>query len=150
VVKLNSTGVITWPLPLGGTGGDFGLSIQQTADGGYVVASTSASNDGDVTGNHGSFDYWVIKLSSTVGVNEVEQINTLNIHPNPTSGAITIKLNEHKSGVIRVLNTFGQIVLEEEFNNTQELDISLNEPAGVYFLQLESEGEVITNKIVKE
>ncbi|MCC7436869.1 MAG: T9SS C-terminal target domain-containing protein [Armatimonadetes bacterium] len=71
VVKLTSTGVIEWQKSLGGSGDDYAASIQQTADGGYIVAGTSASTDGDVTGRHGasSFpDYWIVKLASTGGV----------------------------------------------------------------------------------
>jgi hypothetical protein len=44
---------------------DYARSIQQTSDGGYIVAGTTSSNDGDVTGNHGDGDIWVVKLSPT-------------------------------------------------------------------------------------
>jgi len=64
VVKLNSTGSIEWQKTLGGSGEDYGFSIQQTNEGGYIVAGFSASTDGDVTGNHGYADYWVVKLNS--------------------------------------------------------------------------------------
>jgi hypothetical protein len=37
--------------------GDFANSIQQTTDGGYIVAGKTDSYDGDVTGHHGS---WII------------------------------------------------------------------------------------------
>lgn len=62
VVKLGPTGVIEWQKSLGGTGDDIGYSVQQTNDNGYIVAGTSNSINGDVTGNHGLFDYWVTKL----------------------------------------------------------------------------------------
>ncbi len=65
VVKLDSTGTIQWQKCLGGTHDDEALSIQQTADGGYIVAGDSGSNDGDVTNNHGKTDYWIVKLDST-------------------------------------------------------------------------------------
>ena len=65
VVKLNSTGNIEWQKCLGGSNVDLAYAIKQTADGGYIVAGFSASTDGDVTGNHGSSDYWVVKLTST-------------------------------------------------------------------------------------
>ncbi|GHV42257.1 hypothetical protein FACS1894187_24420 [Synergistales bacterium] len=42
---------------------DEARSIQQTSDGGYIVAGYSDSNDGDVSGNHGNSDYWIVKLS---------------------------------------------------------------------------------------
>ncbi len=59
------TPLIEWQKSLGGTGGDFASSIQQTSDGGYIVAGYSGSNDGDVTGNHGNTDYWIVKLDNT-------------------------------------------------------------------------------------
>ncbi|MEX2350099.1 MAG: hypothetical protein WD554_04410, partial [Flavobacteriaceae bacterium] len=64
VVKLDESGVLVWQKTLGGTGYDVAHSVQQTADGGYIVAGFSNSNDGDVSGNHGDFDYWIVKLDS--------------------------------------------------------------------------------------
>ncbi len=68
VVRLTSTGSIIWQASLGGSGDDIASAIQQTPDGGYIVTGKSESNDGDVTGNHGNFDYWVVKLTSTGGI----------------------------------------------------------------------------------
>jgi hypothetical protein len=68
VVKLSSTGDIQWQKCLGGSGSEYGHSIQQTADGGYIVAGYTESNDGDVSGNHGKEDFWVLKLDSTGGI----------------------------------------------------------------------------------
>jgi hypothetical protein len=56
------SGSLVWQRCLGGRGPDFGYSVQQTAEGGYVVAGFSASSDGDVSGNHGRYDFWVVKL----------------------------------------------------------------------------------------
>ncbi|MBT8195414.1 MAG: T9SS type A sorting domain-containing protein, partial [Bacteroidia bacterium] len=64
VIKLNSSGNITWQKCLGGSNGEIANDIQQTSDGGYIVAGFTESNDGDVSGNHGDFDYWVVKLDS--------------------------------------------------------------------------------------
>lgn len=36
--------------------------IYQTADKGYIIGGVTASKDGDVIGNHGGADLWVIKL----------------------------------------------------------------------------------------
>ncbi|MCD6124258.1 T9SS type A sorting domain-containing protein [bacterium] len=64
VVKLNSSGDIEWQKCLGGSFWDYALSVQQTSDGGYIVAGVSCSNNGDVSGNHGGSDYWIVKLDS--------------------------------------------------------------------------------------
>jgi hypothetical protein len=65
IVKLNSSGTIQWQKCLGGTVSDYAFSIQQTADSGYIVAGYSDSNDCDVSGNHGIYDYWIVKLNSS-------------------------------------------------------------------------------------
>jgi len=65
VLKLDSMGGIQWQKCLGGSGWEEAWDIQQTTDGGYIVAGRSSTPDGDVTVNHGSLDYWVVKLSST-------------------------------------------------------------------------------------
>ncbi len=64
IVKLNSTGNIQWQKSLGGNNDDEANSIVQTSDGGYIVAGASKSNDGNVSGNHGGSDYWIVKLDS--------------------------------------------------------------------------------------
>src|SRR5205814_640030 len=38
--------------------------IQQTTDGGFIIAGESYSNDGDVSGNHGYSDYWIVKTDA--------------------------------------------------------------------------------------
>ncbi len=62
IVKLDDVGNLQWQKSLGGSGSDIGRSIQQTTDGGYIVTGSSDSTDGDVAGNHGDEDYWVVKL----------------------------------------------------------------------------------------
>ena len=68
VVKLDSTGGIVWPRCLGGSKWDEAYAVQQTADGGYIVAGRTDSNDGDVSGNKGADDLWLVKLNSTGGI----------------------------------------------------------------------------------
>jgi hypothetical protein len=65
VVKIDINGDTLWTKTLGGSGNDYAKSIQQTYDSGYVVTGYVASNDGDVHGNHGAFDFWIVKLNST-------------------------------------------------------------------------------------
>ncbi|THU37049.1 T9SS C-terminal target domain-containing protein [Niastella caeni] len=65
VVKLNESGTIIWQKTFGGTGSDYANSIIATSDGGYLVGGRTSSTDGDVTGNHGSVDCWLVKLNAT-------------------------------------------------------------------------------------
>lgn len=63
IVKLDSSGNIQWQKSLGGSSDENVRSLQQTSDGGYVIAGNSYSNDGNVSDNHGSCDYWIVKLN---------------------------------------------------------------------------------------
>lgn len=64
IVKLNADGNLVWQKCLGGIDNDLALSVQQTTDGGYIVGGSAVSNDGDVSGNHGDRDYWIVKLDA--------------------------------------------------------------------------------------
>lgn len=64
VVKLDSALNIEWEKLLGGTLEDGGNSVELTPDGGYMIAGYTYSNDGDVLGNHGDSDIWVVRLDS--------------------------------------------------------------------------------------
>jgi len=70
IVKLDADGNIQWQKNYGGTFNDSARSIQQTADGNYIFAGYTSSNDIDVAGNHninGLDDFWVVKIDS-VGI----------------------------------------------------------------------------------
>ena len=64
IIKIDDSGNLKWQKCLGGTGGDFGECIRETKDGGYIVAASANSNNGDVTGAHGNDDLWMIKIDS--------------------------------------------------------------------------------------
>jgi hypothetical protein len=68
IVKLDTSGNIKWTSSLGGTSHEYAYSIQQTIDSGYIVAGYSPSIDGDVTGNHGADDFWIVKINSNGGI----------------------------------------------------------------------------------
>ncbi|WNI34859.1 T9SS type A sorting domain-containing protein [Chryseobacterium sp. SG20098] len=85
IVKLDSNGNMQWQKSLGGSSVDIAQSIQQTSEGGYIVAGSSSSNDGDVSGNHGGGDYWIVKLDingniqwqKSLGGSSSEQVNSV-------------------------------------------------------------------------
>jgi len=58
IYKLNSSGNKVWFKHYGGTSGDKGKSIQQTSDGGYIVAGYTESF------TNGSYDFGIYKLDS--------------------------------------------------------------------------------------
>ena len=64
VVKVDASGNPEWQRMYGGTDEDKAYALRQTPDGGYIVTGYSRSNNGDVSGNNGQADCWVVKLDA--------------------------------------------------------------------------------------
>lgn len=62
ITKLDAVGNIQWEKPFGGSDEDYGQTVKVTSDGGYVAVGITSSVNGQVTGNHGGEDIWVVKL----------------------------------------------------------------------------------------
>lgn len=65
IFKTDASGNLQWQKSLGGSGMDIGLALTLTPDGGYAVCGYTNSNDGDVSGQHGMEDAWIVKLDSS-------------------------------------------------------------------------------------
>ncbi len=66
VWKMDEKGDLDWQKSFGGTGADFLQSIQNTIDGGFILAGTSTSMKGadKKDDNFGKEDFWIIKLNA--------------------------------------------------------------------------------------
>jgi len=142
VVKLNSSGNIIWQKCLGGSSDDAAFSIQQTSDGGFIVAGWTASNDGDASGNHGNRDFWVVKLSPS-GVSEnviVPEQFKLSVSPNPFNSSV--KITVPAGARVEVYDLQGRLINKgiQPFAESQRERTFIWQPdetiqSGVYFVK---------------
>ena len=65
ILKFNRDNALEWRRTYGGSGDDRGRSLIQTIDGGYALIGTSNSTDGEVSGNSGFQDFWLVKLDAS-------------------------------------------------------------------------------------
>ncbi len=161
IVKLDSIGTIEWQKSLGGTQREYATYIQQTFDEGYIVAGYSESINSDVTGNHGYFDYWIVKLNSVTGISEVQNpVSDFQITPNPFSGVTTLSfhfVNQNNSN-IEIRDFEGRIIKNL---NSKNLNIGSNEIVwdatnnsgskvdnGLYFITISSDNFSKSKKAV--
>ena len=149
VVKISDTGTIQWQKTLGGTGSDYALSIQQTSDGGYITAGSSSWNNGDVTENQGSDDYWIVKLApdnlGTTGFS----VNDLKVFPNPATAILTFQNpNNFTIDKIIITDLTGKTVREQE-QNTSQINVA-QLASGMYILQAFSGEKKYTSKFLKK
>lgn len=141
VVKLSSTGAITWQQNLGGSGSDVGTSIHQTADNGYVVAGRSNSANNDITNSKGADDFWVVKFAGTpvtVGLPaNTSGAAAISVYPNPARGSLTIaNIAPLEGGSIRLTDVAGKLVYTQEIGSVNEQANISQLNKGIYFLQV--------------
>ncbi|MFI5187776.1 MAG: gliding motility-associated C-terminal domain-containing protein [Chitinophagales bacterium] len=68
LLKFDGSGNLQWQKRYGGSGLDIGNRIAVMNDGSFLIAASTSSNDGDITGNHGTGGYTdavIMKISAT-------------------------------------------------------------------------------------
>lgn len=81
-----------------------------------------------------------------------ELADVASVYPNPTNdGRVAVVLgNEMRSGMATVLNMMGQTVGQFSFSNENRIDVTIDQPAGMYFVLLQTEdGQSTTVRVIK-
>ncbi|OYW20013.1 MAG: hypothetical protein B7Z54_02305, partial [Sphingobacteriales bacterium 12-47-4] len=71
LLKLDATGNLQWQKRYGGSGLDIGNHLQILDDGSFLIAASSSSNNGDITGNHGTGGYTdgvILRINASGGM----------------------------------------------------------------------------------
>ncbi|MCK8523623.1 fibronectin type III domain-containing protein [Aquimarina sp. D1M17] len=136
IIKIDASGVLEWETSLGGSETDIANAVEQTTDGGYIVAGYSESSDHDVNGNNGEKDYWIVKLDPLgnlvwgehFGGNQDEIAN--GIQQTTDGGYIVAGFSESSTNDVSnnyggkdywivKLNTSGQLVWESNYGSSE-------------------------------
>jgi hypothetical protein len=64
VGMIDSSGTLLWQKALGGTSNEAAFDLTILNSNAIIITGEVYSNDGDVLGNHGSTDAWIVKLDS--------------------------------------------------------------------------------------
>jgi hypothetical protein len=112
-------------------------SFTPPSSGSYAVIISSS----------GCTDTSICYSINNVGFDQLEDRSDFTIFPNPSNGYFQISSRQpFKQSSIRVINALGVLVFEKEFEGNELIDFKLNQPAGVYFIELTGDN---TNKIVR-
>lgn len=131
-VKLDANGVLEWSRYFGGNFTDTSYAACQTQGGDYIIIGSSDSNDIDVSNNKGTYDFWIIKISSegnliwekSYGGSEIDE--ALDITPttdgnfivcgNTRSNNIDVNLNNGAADIwILKITPNGEILWEKTY-----------------------------------
>ncbi len=96
-------------------------------------------------------DYFYIDVRGTLGVENTEN-NDIMIYPNPTTGIFVIDISKHqnfKTSKIEITDVTGKIIYHSKLQNFKTSKIDLSDKAkGVYFIEIETDGEIFVEKLI--
>lgn len=126
IIKTDSLGNAVWTKMCGGLSDDMGYSVQQTSDGGYIIAGYTASF------GVGGKDVYMIKIAPESGIEEekVESVRNSNFSSTIINGPLL--LPEGKT--CKVFDITGRVMLPDKIK------------PGVYFIQVDG---VLSQKVIK-
>lgn len=93
----------------------------------------------------------VEKTTETVGIKETNNLNLVNLYPNPASEQITLD-SENNINKLKLYNSLGkelQVNYTDIAPNKKQINIS-SLSTGIYILKGETDGKTFTEKIIKE
>jgi hypothetical protein len=75
----------------------------------------------------------------------------ISVFPNPTNGQLTIAFEHEQLNVqIIVINTLGQEMYKLDYSSISNIDLKLNLPAGIYFIEIVDDKNRTLLKVLKE
>ncbi|MBP7448535.1 MAG: T9SS type A sorting domain-containing protein [Flavobacteriales bacterium] len=137
LVKVGADLDLQWQFSLGGSFFDVAYSAQETADGGIIVTGYSQSSDGQVAGNLGEKDLWLVKLRPIGTAVDPPSAPHVTMLPNPANTFVQLVVDQ-PGRVLRVFNTQGRILVDSRMDGTHyNLDLA-RWPKGLYVVQVHS------------
>lgn len=125
--------------------GDETEDVSDLDPGEYKVIVTDANNC--------KIEFGPFKIETIISVNEIDDLEYLNVLPNPVSDHLFIdaKFENNKDLTISIINKLGL-----EVSSVQRRGIKIDEvlnvseyPAGLYFIVIKTEDQSVTRKFVK-
>ncbi|MEA3450296.1 MAG: T9SS type A sorting domain-containing protein, partial [Bacteroidota bacterium] len=94
-------------------------------------------------------EVWSFTTENNVGLSDIKNTELITIFPNPTTGFFTIQGKNIQS--IKITNINGQIIYSSKFQNfkTSKINIS-NQAKGIYFVKIQTDKIIFTDKIILE
>lgn len=143
LIKTDVSGNIQWQKTLGGSSMDTARDIVQTSDDSYVVVGGTFSTNGDVVGNHGSLDGWIVKLKTDQLSIQENNINSpILLYPNPAKESFYLS-NLPGEATVHITEMSGRKILTQKYNE-KKVSVSTHQFInGVYMIQVEHQGKII-------
>ena len=151
LIKINNQGHKLWEKYFGNEHNDIGYSVQQTINGGYVIAG---ANETDSANSYGHIIYTdengeIINENNSIFENQDN--GSLKLYPNPmlNSAIIDIPVND-ETFTLRVFDIAGNLLRKTENINSNHSSYVIKREgltSGTYFIELSSDSKTFKNKL---
>ena len=158
LIRTDPNGDIMWTNTYGGILSDFGNSVQQTANGGFIITGYTISYGA------GAGDAWLINVEPDISTinethsNVINEYELLQNYPNPFNPEtkISYQLSKNSNVQLKVYNLLGQEVItlvnkQQNAGNHSVTWNGINETgqqvaSGVYYYKLVTDNEFVQTK----
>ena len=88
---------------------------------------------------------------STIGIEENDFQNSIQIYPNPTEGSFSISVDGNYSEMkIKITNSIGQVIAETEHPSSSLVNSILDGETGLYFVHITIDNQTTILSIIKK
>ena len=142
----SSTNALTysWNFGDGGTSTTVSPSHTYASTGTYTVQLTAYNGCG---GSNTTSKQVTI---TTVGINEVSELNSFKVFPNPGNGVLNLTFGDNSfTGNIEVINNIGEQIFKINISNEKSVQLNLSDVKdGLYFLRISDNENVSYKKFI--
>jgi len=111
VLRVDDGGNLLWETALGGSATDRALVAHQKEDDGFLILGHSNSNDGDLNGNNGSYDFWIMEWASDpLSIDQADN-PSFNLFPNPAYDEVIIEVPSNLRGTLMRVSDITGVLL---------------------------------------
>ncbi|MFN8144542.1 MAG: T9SS type A sorting domain-containing protein [Bacteroidia bacterium] len=156
LTSFDSLGNKIYAIRYGGTGSEEGYGVYISNDGtmylnGHFSSDPLILNNVMVSNSTHSYDVFFAKsdlILSSKSMATNDEINLVNVSPNPNSGHFQIDSSDPIEKII-VSDLPGRIVYEKNYSGTITKNISINlSENGMFFIQAQMKGETCTSRVI--
>jgi hypothetical protein len=121
--------------------GETNQTFTATLNGNYAVAITEG----------GCVDTSACVAITTVGIVESTFDHLIKVFPNPSTGAFTIDLGSvYESTHITIRDLMGKVVSSSNHSSTSSIQLTIDDPIGIYFIEIVSGDNRAQLKLIKQ
>ncbi len=157
IVKLNALGELVWVQQIGSSvdAEESGRAIIHDGNGNIIVTGCFAGtadfnygSDSSLLTSYGGVDAFIYKASDTnLGLNSIASNLQFKIYPNPANDYVMVS-DLADDAEVTIFDILGKEVFKKaNFNRELKIDITQYD-AGIYMVQLRSEGKTANKKLV--